>query len=100
MDVFAALAEPHRRRILAMLRDGERPAGEIVEGLGISQPGASKHLKALRTAGLVSARLAGRRRLYRLEPAALAELDAWLEPYRGLWASSLDALERHLETEQ
>jgi len=100
MDLFEAVAEPNRRRILDLLREGERPAGELVEALAISQPGVSKHLRLLREAGLVSARVDGARRLYRLEPAGLSQLEAWLAPYRSLWAGRLAALDRHLEHEQ
>lgn len=95
--IFTALAEPSRRAILELLRDGERPAGEIVAALDLAQPTVSQHLKLLREAGLVAVRAEGTRRLYRLRPAALIELDAWLEPYRRLWSSRLDALERHLD---
>lgn len=94
---YAALAEPHRREILDLLRDGERPAGDLVGHLKLSQPGVSKHLKVLREAGLVAVRVDGRRRLYALSPQPLAEVDAWLEPYRAFWSDRLDALERHLE---
>ena len=97
MSAYAALAEPHRRQILDLLRDGERPAGELVARLEISQPGVSKHLKVLREAGLVVMRPDGRRRLYALRPEALVEVDEWLEPYRVFWSKRLDALERHLE---
>ena len=100
MTPFEALAEPNRRRILDLLRAGERPAGELVEALAISQPGVSKHLRLLRESGLVSVRADGQRRLYRLQSAKLAEVDAWLAPYRRAWAERLDALERHLEDEQ
>jgi DNA-binding transcriptional ArsR family regulator len=100
MTPFEAIAEPNRRRILDLLRDGERPAGDLVDALAISQPGVSKHLRQLREAGLVSARADGQRRLYRLEPRGLAELDAWLAPYRQFWAARLAALDRHLEAEQ
>ena len=100
MTPFEALAEPNRRRILDLLRAGERPAGELVEALAISQPGVSKHLRLLRESGLVSVRADGQRRLYRLQSAKLAEVDAWLAPYRRAWAGRLDALERHLEDEQ
>lgn len=100
MSPFDALAEPHRRRILDLLREGEQPAGALVAALGISQPGVSKHLKTLRQAGLVSVTADGQRRLYRLEPGRLAELDVWLAPYRRFWAGHLDALEAHLEAEQ
>ena len=99
MDVYEALAEPHRRRIIELVGGRERTAGEIVEALGISQPGASKHLKALRDAGLVSVRKDAQRRLYRLAPEKLETVDAWLEPYRRHWAGRLDALEAHLKQE-
>jgi DNA-binding transcriptional ArsR family regulator len=97
MTAYAALAEPHRRQILDLLRDGERQAGELVDRLELSQPGVSKHLKVLREAGLVAVRADGRRRLYALRTQPLAEVDAWLEPYRAYWSNRLDALERHLE---
>ena len=100
MDVFEAIAEPSRRQILALLSGSELPAGAIVEAVGLSQPGVSKHLKCLREAGLVSMRADGQRRLYRIEPEKLAELDAWLEPYRRFWRGRFDALDRHLEKEQ
>jgi len=97
MTAYAALAEPHRREILDLLRGGERSAGSLVERLDLSQPGVSKHLKVLREAGLVAVRADGRQRMYALAPQPLAEVDAWLEPYRVFWSSRLDALERHLE---
>ena len=100
MTPFEAIAESNRRRILDLLREGERPAGDLVEAMGLSQPGVSKHLKLLREAGLVSVRADGQRRLYRLEPGELAALDAWLKPFRRFWADRLDALEDHLEREQ
>lgn len=100
MTPFEAVAEPNRRRILDLLRDGERPAGDLVDAMGLSQPGVSKHLKLLREAGLVSMRPDGQRRLYRLEPDQLAALDAWLQPFRRFWSDRLDALEDHLEKEQ
>lgn len=99
MNVHEALAEPHRRRIVEMVGERERTAGEIVEALRISQPGVSKHLRVLREAGLVSVRKDAQRRLYRLKPEKLAELDAWLAPYRKLWSERLDALEAHLNRE-
>jgi DNA-binding transcriptional ArsR family regulator len=92
-----ALAEPKRRAILELLRDGELPVGELVEHLQISQPAVSKHLRALRQAGLVDVRPDAQRRLYSINPAPLAELDAWLDGYRQLWETHLDRLERHLE---
>ena len=95
---FEVLAEPRRREILDLLRGGERPVGELVDALELSQPAVSKHLKVLRDAGLVEVRQDAQRRWYRLRPAPLAEIDAWLEPYRDLWRTRLDALEAHLET--
>ena len=95
---FAALAEPQRRRILDLLRQQPRPVNELVQHLGLSQPGTSKHLRVLRQAGLVRVRQDAQRRWYELRPEPLIEVDAWLQPYREMWARSLDALERHLDT--
>ena len=100
MSPFEALAEPNRRRILDVLRDGERPAGDLVAALAMSQPGVSKHLKQLRDAGLVQVRADGQRRLYRLDPRGMAEFAAWLAPHRRFWADRLAALDDHLEREQ
>jgi DNA-binding transcriptional ArsR family regulator len=97
MTAYTALAETHRRHILDLLRHGERSVNELVEYLKISQPGVSKHLRVLREAGLVEVRPEGRRRWYGLRAQPLAEVDAWLEPYRVYWSGRLDALERHLE---
>jgi DNA-binding transcriptional ArsR family regulator len=97
MSAYAALAEPSRRRILDLLRDGERSVNDLVARLDLSQPGVSKHLKVLREAGLVDVRPDGKRRWYGLRAEPLAEVDAWLEPYRAHWSARLDALERHLE---
>ncbi|MEA2221012.1 MAG: hypothetical protein QOJ35_3638 [Solirubrobacteraceae bacterium] len=97
MTAYAALAEPHRREILDLLRGGERSVGDLVGRLELSQPGVSKHLKVLREAGLVASRADGKRRMYALRGQPLAEVDAWLEPYRAFWSGRLDALERHLE---
>jgi len=94
---FAVLAEPTRREILDLLRDGERSVGDLVDRLAISQPAVSKHLRVLRDAGLVDVRADAQRRLYRVRPQPLAEIDEWLAPYRRLWSRSLDRLERHLE---
>lgn len=94
--VFGVLAEPRRRRILDLVRDGERSVGELVEALAMSQPAVSKHLRVLREAGLVEARVDEQRRLYRLRPEPLRELDAWLAPYRWAWDASLDRLENRL----
>jgi DNA-binding transcriptional ArsR family regulator len=99
MDVFEAIAEPNRRKILGLLQSCELPAGAVVDAMGLSQPGVSKHLKLLREAGLVSVRADGQRRLYRIEPAKLAEIEAWLEPYKRFWRGKLDALEDHLMRE-
>jgi DNA-binding transcriptional ArsR family regulator len=97
MTAYVAVAEPSRRQILDLLRSGERSVNELVERVRLSQPGVSKHLKMLREAGLVDVRPEGRRRLYTLRAQPLAEVDAWLEPYRAHWEGRLDALERHLE---
>jgi DNA-binding transcriptional ArsR family regulator len=94
--VLEVIAEPTRRRILDAVRDGERSVGELVEQVGMHQPGVSRHLKVLRDAGLVEVRRDAQRRLYRLRPEPLMELDAWLEPYRAEWTARLDSLERHL----
>jgi DNA-binding transcriptional ArsR family regulator len=92
-----AIAQPTRRRILDLLREKERPVGELVEQLQVSQPAVSKHLRVLREVGLVGVRSDAQRRLYRVRPEPLEELDAWLAPYRRMWSASLDALERHLD---
>lgn len=97
---FQVLAEPRRRQILDLLRVSERPVGDLVRLLALSQPAVSKHLKVLREAGLVEVRQDAQRRWYRLRPEPLAEVDAWLAPYRQLWKESLDALERHLDATQ
>jgi DNA-binding transcriptional ArsR family regulator len=94
---FDVLADPTRRRILDLLLEGPRPVGELVERLGLSQPGTSKHLRVLREAGLVEARKDAQRRVYELRPEPLADVAAWLEPFRREWAIRLDALERHLD---
>ena len=94
---FAVIAEPSRRDILDLLREGERPVGDLVDSLGLSQPSVSKHLRVLREAGLVEVRVDAQRRLYRLRAQPLVEVDEWLEPYRELWGRSLDRLGHHLE---
>ncbi|QUD86345.1 ArsR/SmtB family transcription factor [Phenylobacterium montanum] len=99
LAVLTALADPTRLKVVEMLAGGERSAGEIERALGINQPAASKHLKSLRLAGLVAVRKDAQRRLYRLQPEPLAELDAWLSLYRPFWSDKLDALERHLDQE-
>ncbi len=100
IDTFAVLAEPTRRRILDELRTSERSVGALVGTLDVSQPTVSKHLKVLRDAGFVTSRTAAQRRVYRLETEPLESLDAWLTPYRRLWTRHLDALERHLDTQE
>ena len=96
-SVFEIIAEPNRRAILGLLVSSEQSVGEIESQLGMPQPTVSKHLRVLREAGLVTARSDAQRRLYRLRPEPLRAIDEWLEPYRRLWATSLDALERHLD---
>jgi DNA-binding transcriptional ArsR family regulator len=96
-STWSALVDPNRRAVLSLLLERPRPVGELVEGLGLSQPGTSKHLRVLREAGLVRVRSEAQRRVYEIEPKPLAELDAWLAPYRRLWETRLDALERHLD---
>ena len=101
---FEVLAEASRRRILDLLAEGERPVGELVDLTALSQPTVSKHLKILREAGLVQFRTDAQRRVYRISPEPLRDVDEWLAPYRRRWGSSLaveadhrSALERHLE---
>jgi DNA-binding transcriptional ArsR family regulator len=91
------LAEPTRRRILDLLLERPHTVGDLVDAVGLSQPGTSKHLRVLREAGLVAARKDAQRRIYELRPEPLADLDAWLAPYRRRWTERLDALERHLD---
>jgi DNA-binding transcriptional ArsR family regulator len=96
--MFEVLAEPNRRRILDLVREQERPVGELVDELELSQPAVSKHLRILREAGLVEVRIDAQRRLYRVNPGPLRDLDSWLAPYRRMWSGRLDDLERHLHT--
>jgi DNA-binding transcriptional ArsR family regulator len=96
VTAFEVLAEPNRRRILDLLRDQERPVGDLVDALAVSQPAVSKHLRVLREAGLVQVRIDAQRRVYRLRPEPLHAVDEWLEPYRRFWSSRLDDLEEHL----
>jgi DNA-binding transcriptional ArsR family regulator len=100
MTAYTAMAEPSRRRILDLLREGECTVNELVARLRLSQPGVSKHLKVLREAGLVQVRPEGRHRWYGLTPEPLTEVDRWLEPYRAYWSSRFDRLERHLKETQ
>ena len=99
MEVFEVLAEPNRRLLLDLLRQGDRLVGDLATEAGLSQPSVSKHLRTLREAGLVLVRPDAQRRWYRLNPAPLRHADAWLAPYREIWADRLDALERHLDEE-
>jgi len=94
---FSIVAEPNRRAILGLLLLAERSVGEIERELRLSQPSVSKHLRVLREAGFVESRIEAQRRLYRLKPEPLMELDAWLAPFRRFWSKHVDALERHLD---
>ena len=96
-STFTVLAEPNRRAILGLLLSAERSVGEIERELGLSQPSVSKHLKVLRDAGFVEPRVDAQRRLYRLRPEPIMEIDAWLDPFRRFWAKHVDALEKHLD---
>lgn len=98
MDALTALAEPTRRRIADALRIRECSVSDLVAELRMSQPAVSKHLRALREAGVVAVRTRAQQRIYRLEPGPFRELEAWLAPYRLMWATHLDALERHLDS--
>jgi DNA-binding transcriptional ArsR family regulator len=96
-SVFEVIAEPNRRAILSLLATSERSVGELETRLGMSQPTVSKHLRVLREAGFVQAEVDAQRRLYRIKPEPLQELDAWLAPFRQFWSAHVDALERHLD---
>lgn len=96
-DVFEALADPTRRRLLELVTRRERTAGELAAEFDVSRPAVSRHLRVLREAGLVDWRGEGQRRLYRLRPGGLAEVDDWLERTRDNWAARLDAFEAHLD---
>ena len=96
VEALAALADPVRRELVALLARGEVAAGELADRFPVSRPAVSRHLRVLREAGLVTARADGRRRLYALDPRPLRELDDWLEPYRDLWAGRLDALDTEI----
>lgn len=97
MGAFECVADPTRRRILDLLRAADRPAGEIADAFPVSRPAISRHLRVLRQAGLVHERRDGRRRVYRLDPAPLAEVDRWLDGYRTFWAARLMDLKEHIE---
>ncbi|HTK29546.1 MAG TPA: metalloregulator ArsR/SmtB family transcription factor [Vicinamibacterales bacterium] len=96
-SAFDVIAEPNRRAILRLLAASDRSVGDIERQLGMTQPTVSKHLRVLREAGFVEAQVDAQRRLYRLKPEPLKEVDAWLAPFRRLWSRHVDALERHLE---
>ena len=96
MNALEALADPTRRRIVELLADGERSAGEIASHFDAARPGVSRHLRVLREHGLVQTRADGQRRLYSLDPAPLEELDAWLARYRRFWTNRLDALDTEI----
>jgi DNA-binding transcriptional ArsR family regulator len=96
-STFEVLADPRRRQLLDLLRDGERPVGDLVALLALAQPTVSKHLRVLREAGLVEVRADAQRRLYRVRPEQLRDLAEWLAPYQRMWEASLDALEARLD---
>jgi DNA-binding transcriptional ArsR family regulator len=96
VEALAALADPVRRELVGLLAHGEVAAGELADRFPVSRPAVSRHLRVLREAGLVTVRAEGKRRLYALDPRPLRELDDWLEPYRDLWASRLDALDTEI----
>ncbi len=100
MNALAALADPTRRRIVEVLAEGERSAGELASHFPAARPGVSRHLRVLREHGLVRSRVDGRRRLYSLDPAPLDELDAWLTYYRKFWQNRLDALETQIHRQR
>ena len=95
--MFEIIAEPNRRAILSLLASSQRSVREIENELRMAQPTVSKHLRVLRDAGFVEATVDAQRRLYRLKPESLQEVDAWLAPFRRLWAAHGDALERYLD---
>ncbi|HUD66083.1 MAG TPA: metalloregulator ArsR/SmtB family transcription factor [Candidatus Sulfotelmatobacter sp.] len=96
-SVFEIIAEPNRRTILSLLVSSEKSVGEIERQLRMSQPTVSKHLRVLREAGFVESSVDAQRRLYRLKPEPLQEIDAWLAQFRRFWSAHVDALERHLD---
>jgi DNA-binding transcriptional ArsR family regulator len=96
-STFAIIAEPSRRAILCLLASRERSVGDIEQELRLPQPSVSKHLRVLREAGFVESRVDAQRRLYRIRPEPLMEIDAWLAPFRRYWSVHIDALERHLD---
>ncbi|HTI65671.1 MAG TPA: metalloregulator ArsR/SmtB family transcription factor [Gemmatimonadaceae bacterium] len=99
-SAFGIIAEPNRRAILSLLASSERTVRELEHQLRMTQPSVSKHLRVLRRAGFVEARVDAQRRVYRIKPEPLMEVDAWLEPFRRYWSAHVDALERHLDRMQ
>ena len=97
-SAFTVLAEPSRRAILTLLASGERSVGDLESALNLSQPSVSKHLRVLRDAGLVEVTIDAQRRVYRIRPEPLQEVDAWMAPFRRYWSARVDALERHLDS--
>ena len=97
MRTFEIIAEPNRRAILSLLASSQYSVGEIEDRLRMPQPAVSKHLRVLRDAGFVESTVDAQRRLYRLKPDPLKELDEWLAPFRRFWTPHIDALERHLD---
>lgn len=97
-SAFAIISEPNRRNILSLLAASERSVGEIERRLQMPQTSVSKHLRVLREAGFVESRVDAQRRVYRLRPEPLREVDAWLGPFRQFWSNHVDALERHLDS--
>jgi DNA-binding transcriptional ArsR family regulator len=96
-SAFTVLAEPSRRAILTLLASGERSVGDLESALNLSQPSVSKHLRVLRDSGFVEATIDAQRRVYRIRPEPLQEVDAWMAPFRRYWSARVDALERHLD---
>ena len=99
MDIYSAIAEPNRRKILDALQSGEKPVTALVQAVGMSQPVVSKHLRTLRDAGLVEVKPQGQQRLYRIRHQPMRELAEWLAPYEKFWNERLDDLDEHLNAE-
>jgi len=94
---FTVLADPNRRAILSLLANGERSVGDLESALDLSQPSVSKHLRVLRDAGFVDVTIDAQRRVYRIRPEPLQQMDEWMAPFRRYWSAQVDALERHLD---
>ena len=99
MDIYTAIAEPNRRKILDTLQTGEKPVSALVQAAGMSQPVVSKHLRMLRDAGLVEVKPHGQQRLYSIRHQPLRELADWLAPYEKFWSARFDELEKHLDAQ-